>query len=128
LLTRITVTHDNYHGYAGHFYKYAMREAMDIATIGCSAVCKLEDKKLEDLRLAFSTAAPVPVRCKTTEQKFKGRQITQKLLDDIAKSVEKDVQPRDSWRAAKDFRLQIITTLAQRVVKQAVMNAGGTIQ
>jgi xanthine dehydrogenase FAD-binding subunit len=128
ILTAITITRDNYDGYAGHFYKYAMRDAMDIATIGCSAVCKVEDKKLQDLRIAFSTAAPVPIRCKSTEQKACGQPVSQKLLDVIAKAVEKDVRPRDSWRAAKDFRLQIITTLAQRVVKQAILNAGGTIQ
>jgi xanthine dehydrogenase FAD-binding subunit len=128
MLTQIKVTHDNYKGYAGHFYKYAMRDAMDIATIGCSAVCKMADNKLEDLRLAFSTAAPVPIRCKSTEQKACGQPVSQKLLDDIAKTVQSDVQPRDSWRAARDFRLQIITTLAQRVVKQAIVDAGGTIQ
>jgi xanthine dehydrogenase FAD-binding subunit len=128
ILTAITITRDNYYGYAGHFYKYAMRDAMDIATIGCSAVCKVEDKKLQDLRIAFSTAAPVPIRCKSTEQKACGQPVSQKLLDDIAKAVQKDVRPRDSWRAAKDFRLQIITTLAQRVVKQTILNAGGTIQ
>ncbi len=128
ILTAITITRDNYEDYAGHFYKYAMRDAMDIATIGCSAVCKVDDKKLQDLRLAFSTAAPVPIRCRSTEQKICGQPVSQKLLDDIAKTVEKDVQPRDSWRAARDFRLQIITTLARRVVTQAILNAGGTIQ
>ena len=128
ILTAITITRDNYDGYAGHFYKYAMRDAMDIATIGCSALCKIENEKLQDLRLAFGTAAPVPIRCKSTEQKACGQPLSQKLLDDIATSVEKDVQPRDSWRAARDFRLQIITTLAQRVVKQAISGAGGTIQ
>jgi len=127
ILTAITITRDNYNGYAGHFHKYAMRDAMDIATIGCSAVCKVEDNKLQDLRLAYGTAAPVPIRCKSTEQKVSGRQVSQKLLEDIAHSVGKDVRPRDSWRAAKDFRLQIITTLAQRVVKQAILNTGGTI-
>jgi xanthine dehydrogenase FAD-binding subunit len=128
ILTAITVTRDNYDGYAGHFYKYAMRDAMDIATIGCSAVCRVENKKLQDLRLAFGTAAPVPIRCKSTEQEFCGQPVSQKLLDDIATCVEKDVQPRDSWRAARDFRLQIITTLASRVVKQAILDAGGTFQ
>ncbi len=128
ILTAITISRDNYDGYAGHFYKYAMRDAMDIATIGCSAVCKIENKKLQDLRLAFGTAAPVPIRCKSTEQKASGQPISSKLLDDIAMCVEKDVQPRDSWRAARDFRLQIIATLAQRVVKQAILDAGGTIK
>ena len=128
IMTAITISRNNYVGYSGHFFKYAMRDAMDIATIGCSAVCKVEDEVLTDLRLAYGVAAPVPIRCKNTEDKIQGRKVSTQLLDDIAESVADDVNPRTSWRAAKDFRLQIIATLAHRVVKQAILNAGGTIQ
>lgn len=128
ILTAITITRDNYTDYFGHFHKYAMREAMDISTIGCSAVCKINDGTLQDLRLAFGVAAPVPIRCKGTEDKVRGRKISPKLLTGIANNVPSDVRPRTSWRAAKDFRLQIITTLAHRVVEQAILSAGGTIQ
>ena len=128
IMTAITVGRNNYAGYSGHFFKYAMRDAMDIATIGCSAVCKIEDQTLTDLRLAYGVAAPVPIRCKATEDKIRGRKISMQLLDDIAEAVADDVSPRTSWRAAKDFRLQIIVTLARRVVRQAILNAGGTVQ
>jgi xanthine dehydrogenase FAD-binding subunit len=128
IMTAITVTRTNYDGYYGHFFKYAMRGAMDIATIGCAAVCKVENDVLADLRLAYGVAAPVPIRCKDTENKIRGRKISPQLLDDISKSVANDVSPRTSWRAAREFRLQIIATLARRVVQQAILNAGGTIQ
>lgn len=127
ILTAITVTRDNYAGYYGRFYKYAMRGAMDIATIGCAAVCRVEDGILKDLRLAYGTAAPVPIRCKQTEKKVRGHRVSQELLDDVVEAVMDDVNPRRSWRAAKEFRLQIIATLAHRVVKQAILDAGGTI-
>jgi xanthine dehydrogenase FAD-binding subunit len=127
MMTAITITRDNYADYYGHFYKYAMRNAMDIATIGCSAVCKVEKDILVDLRLAYGVAAPVPIRCKNTENRVRGSRISTALLDDIGKTVINDVRPRTSWRATRDFRLQIITTLAHRVVKQAIINAGGTI-
>lgn len=128
MMTAITITRANYEAYFGHFIKYAMRDAMDIATIGCSAVCKVEDEILADLRLAYGVAAPVPIRCEDTENKVRGRKISEQLLDDISKAVKNDVRPRTSWRAAKEFRLQIIATLAHRVVKQAILNAGGAIQ
>jgi len=128
MMTAITVTRDNYTNYYGHFYKYAMRNAMDIATIGCSAVCKVEKDILADLRLAYGVAAPVPIRCKNTENTVRGRRISSALLDDIGEAVINDVRPRTSWRASRDFRLQIIATLARRVVKQAIINAGGTIR
>ncbi|UCF90564.1 MAG: xanthine dehydrogenase FAD-binding subunit XdhB [Desulfobacterales bacterium] len=127
VLTAISVARDNYAGYYGHYDKYAMRAAMDIATIGCAAVCRLEDGRLQDLRLAFATAAPVPIRCKATEDRVRGRRISPELLDDIARAVTKDLQPRTSWRATKEFRLQIIATLAHRGVRQAILEAGGSI-
>ena len=128
ILTAITITRDNYEGYHGHFYKYAMRQAMDIATIGCTAVCRVADGALKDLRLAYGVAAPVPVRCKRAENKAKGRPVSRQLLEDIAGAVADDVNPRTSWRASREFRLHIIATLARRVVKQAILNSGETIQ
>ena len=127
ILTAITVTHDNYSGYFGHFHKYAMRDAMDISTIGCSAVCKIANDTLQDLRLAFGVAAPVPIRCPGAEKKARGRKTNAALLDDIEQAVTSDVRPRTSWRAAKEFRMQIIATLARRVVERAILNAGGTL-
>jgi len=127
ILTAITIARDDYIGYHGHFYKYAMREAMDIATINCAAVCRVENGMLADLRLAYGVAAPIPIRCKFTEDKVRGCETSQELLDNIAEAVLDDVRPRTSWRAAKEFRLQIIATLARRVVKQTILNAGGTI-
>ena len=33
--------------------------------------------------------------------------------------------PRSSWRASREFRLQLVEELGRRAVKQAVINAGG---
>ncbi len=126
VLTAITITRDNFADHGGCFYKYAMRGAMDIATIGCSAVCFLDHDRIQDLRLAFGVAAPVPIRCKQTENQVRGRRISQDLLNEIGSMVIDDVRPRTSWRASKEFRLQIITELARRVVLQAIINAGGS--
>ena len=127
ILTAITIKRENYDGYHGHFFKYAMRHAMDIATIGCAAVCRVEDGQMRDLRLAFGTAAPVPIRCRLTEKKACDCNVSRELLADIAETVWQDLNPRSSWRATKDFRLQIISTLAHRVVRQAIVNAGGSV-
>jgi xanthine dehydrogenase FAD-binding subunit len=125
ILISISITPDNYTGYNGHFYKYAMRNAMDIATIGCSSVCKVENDRLIDLRLAFGVAGPVPLRCTGTEKMAAGKKIDSQLLNKIADNVRNDVNPRTSWRASKEFRLQIIRELARRVTAKAIEEAGG---
>lgn len=127
MITAITITRSNYEGLHGHFYKYAMRDAMDIATIGCSAVCRVNGDRLEELRLAFAVAAPVPLRCTRTEQQASGKHIDEALIDQIGTEVLSDVRPRTSWRATKAFRLQIIGTLARRAVREAIIKAGGIL-
>ncbi|UYM18873.1 hypothetical protein [Endozoicomonas euniceicola] len=45
----------------------------------------------------------------------------------MASLVLKDLSPRNSWRAAKDFREHIIRTLARRVVTEAIVRTGGSL-
>ncbi|MDJ0784037.1 MAG: xanthine dehydrogenase FAD-binding subunit XdhB [Desulfosarcinaceae bacterium] len=127
LLTAITIPAADHRDHFGHYIKYAMRDAMDIATIGCAAAVAIEGDRLGDLRLAFGVAAPVPIRCPAAEAAAKGRPLDGELAERVAAAVLSDVRPRDSWRAAKDFRLQIIGELARRALRHAVMNAGGRL-
>ena len=64
LLTAILIKKESYAGYKGHYIKYAMRNAMDIATLGCSVNVKLSDDKktILDARIAYGVAGPVPLR------------------------------------------------------------------
>ena len=101
-----------------------MRDAMDIATIGCALACLPQGKKVGRLRLAFTVAGPTPLRCWKTEEKARGAALDQSLVKLVGESVLDDLRPRDSWRAPKDLREQIIKTLAQRVLIQVFQQLG----
>ena len=118
VLTHVVIPRTEYEGYHGHYIKYSMRNAMDIATLSCSVVSKVnpETKILEDVRITFGVAAPVPYRCVETEELLKGR----KLED----SIRNEIHPRDSWRASKAFRLQIGGEIARRALIRTVELAG----
>ncbi len=94
---------ESYEGYHGHYIKYAMRNAMDIATTGCSVNVKLsEDKKtIEDVRIAYGVAGPVPMRAPSAEAKAKGKPLTKAVVHEFGQAVLEDINPRDSWRASK---------------------------
>lgn len=129
VLTSILIKKESYEGYFGHYIKYAMRNAMDIATTGCSANVKLSaDKKtFEDVRIAYGVAAPVPVRAASAEGFLKGKAVTEENIKEFAKLTLNDVNPRTSWRASKELRLHIIEELSLRAVKEAVKLAGGEL-
>lgn len=127
--TAILIPKKAYEGYQGHYMKYAMRNAMDIATTGCSANVKLsEDKQIiEDVRIAYGVAGPVPMRAPSAEAKAKGKAVSQETVKEFAKAVLEDINPRDSWRASKAFRQHIAVVLAERALKEAIRLAGGEI-
>lgn len=127
LLTAIKIRKENYEGYGGHYIKYGKRGAMEIATLGCAVTVKLtEDKKhIADLRLGYGVAAPTPIRCRETEKAAVGMEIGEALAEQVGKGALEEVNPRSSWRASKEFRLQLVEELGKRALKQAVINGGG---
>ena len=124
IMTALRIAPDDYQCWVSSYHKYAMREAMDIATIGCAVACLPQGKKVSRLRLAFTVAGPTPLRCWKTEEKARDANLDQALVQLVGESVLEDLRPRDSWRAPKDLRQQIIKTLAQRVLIQALQQSG----
>lgn len=129
ILTEIRIVPADYVGWHGHYTKYAMREAMDIATLGCAANVKLTADKtaLEDVRLAYGVAAPTPIRCTRAEASLRGRRIDPALFSTLRAAVEAELSPRTSWRATREFRLYLTGEMGCRTLVQAIQAAGGII-
>ena len=127
--TGILIPKASYEGYWGHYIKYAMREAMDIATTGCSVNVKLsEDKKtIADARIAYGVAGPVPMRAPSAEAAVKGQPVSSETVAAFGARVLDDINPRDSWRASKAFRQHIAVELAKRCLTESIRLAGGVI-
>lgn len=127
--TAIIIPKAAYEGYHGHYIKYAMRNAMDIATTSCSVNVKLSgDKKaIEDARIAYGVAGPVPMRAPTAEKTAKGKPVSEETVKAFAQAVLEDINPRDSWRASKAFRQHIAVVLAERALKESIRLAGGEV-
>lgn len=127
--TAIIIPKEAYEGYHGHYIKYAMRNAMDIATTGCSVNVKLSaDKKtIEDARIAYGVAGPVPMRAPSAEKAAEGKPVSEETVKAFAEAVLEDINPRDSWRASKAFRQHIAVVLAERALKESIRLAGGEV-
>ena len=80
---------------------------------------------IADLRLAYGVAAPTPIRCHETEQSVIGMELGEALAEKVGRGALLEVNPRSSWRASKEFRLQLVEELGKRAVRQAAINAGG---
>ncbi|MCL1905683.1 MAG: xanthine dehydrogenase FAD-binding subunit XdhB [Clostridiales bacterium] len=124
ILTKIIIRHANYAESGGCYIKYAMREAMDIATLGCAILVKPDKagQRIARIRIAFGVAAPVPMRCLAAEAELTGLRIAP-AVQRVAELVRAEINPRDSWRAPREFRLHIAGVLAERALVKAWQQA-----
>ena len=121
---------DSFEGWTGHYIKYGKRKAMEIATLGCAVRVKLspDKKQIEDVRLGYGVAGPTPLRCLKAEEGLKGHDINDNdAILAFGRDALTQVNPRTSWRASKEFRLQLIEELSKRALKEAIKKAGGEI-
>ncbi|KGK91442.1 xanthine dehydrogenase [Desulfosporosinus sp. HMP52] len=125
ILTEVRIAPEDYKGFAGHYIKFAMREAMDIATLGVAVVCKVQGGSFEEVRIGLGVAGPTPLRCLEAEEYAKGKKISSDTLAEIGKLAVKSTKARTSWRASKEYREHLVEELTQRALKTAVVSAGG---
>ncbi len=120
ILVKIKIKKEKYEGYKGHYIKFSPRKAMDIATLGCSVLIKEKDGIIEDLKIAYGVAGPTPLRATEAENYAKNRKISEETLENIGKECLKASRARDSWRASKAFREQLMEELPKRALKIAL--------
>jgi xanthine dehydrogenase FAD-binding subunit len=134
ILQAIVIPREAYENCYGHYIKYAMRNALDIATLGCSANVRLSNdtparpaalpKTIDRLRIAYGVAGPVPMRAFSAEAEAAGKPVNAGTVSAVAKAVLNDINPRTSWRASREFRLHLAEELAKRVITEALRCAG----
>ncbi|MDR0377826.1 MAG: xanthine dehydrogenase FAD-binding subunit XdhB [Spirochaetaceae bacterium] len=129
MLAAIIIPRESYENCFGYYIKYAMREALDIATLGCSANVRLSADKarIERLRLAYGVAGPVPLRAVSAEAAAAGKPASEASVTEAAAAVLNDVNPRTSWRASREFRLHLAEELAKRTIRESITRAGGAV-
>ena len=127
--TAVLIPKESYENTYGAYLKYAMRNALDIATNGCSVNIRLSaDKKTFDrVRIAYGVAGPIPMRAPSAEAFLTGKAVTMENITAFSRKVLEDINPRDSWRASKALRQHVSVESARRCAAECVKRAGGAL-
>ena len=127
--TAILIPKESYENTCGYYIKYAMRNALDIATNGCSVNVRLSaDKKTFDrVRIAYGVAGPIPMRAPNAEAFINGKEVNMENIEAFSQKVLEDINPRDSWRASKALRQHVAVESAKRCIIESVKRAGGAL-
>lgn len=120
VLVKIRIRKEDYEGFAGHYTKFAQRKALDIANLSCCVLVKEDDNRINDIRIAYGVAGPVPIRATPAEDFAKGMEISEENLKKISEKCLESSRARDSWRASKEYREHLIRLLFERGVMTAI--------
>ena len=103
-------------GFAGEFYKHGTRPGLDISAIAIALGARRDGRVLRDVRVAFGSVAPTPVRAPRTESTLEGRTVDAALLETAARTALEEVHPISDVRATDWYRRELIRNMLKRVL------------
>lgn len=128
MVTAFYISKENYEGYVGHYYKYAMRNAMDIALSSCGVNVKLDDDfHMETIKACYGVASTTPIRAYKAEEEFTGKKLDEDTAKAFAKKALEELSPRDSWRASKEVRTQVLYEICVRSLLDCLEKKKGLV-
>ena len=95
-----------------HYYrKVGTRKAQAISKVCFAAVARTNGKRIDELRIALGSIAPVPLRCVKTEDTLRGQEINQAVIASGKETLAREIAPIDDIRSTKNYRLRISQNL-----------------
>ncbi len=105
----------------GSYLKFHDRHAMDMTTTGVAASVVLDEarRNLQEVKIVLTASSPIPKRVRKAEAALRGQAFTEEALEEAARLACQEAEPRSSWRARREFRLELIRVLSKRALKEA---------
>jgi CO/xanthine dehydrogenase FAD-binding subunit len=98
-------------GYVCHARKVGSRNAQAISKVCIAALGRIEDKTVEDVRIALGSVAPVPLRMSETENVVRGKAIDESLVALASKMAAAEIRPIDDIRSTARYRAAVVGNL-----------------
>ena len=111
--------------YLHHARKVGARNAQAIAKVCIAALGRLAKDRVDHLRIALGSVAPVPIRLLKTEIAVKGKSIDSSLVMLARETAASEIRPIDDMRSTARYRSQVTGNLVEEFLHQ--LNTGATI-
>ncbi len=100
-----------------YFEKVGQRTSMTISIASMGILLRLDGKRIDDMRLAFGSVGPTVLRMYEVETFAKGKDLNEKLLDEMSSMVFEKVKPIDDVRGSADYRRRLCRNLIYRMTE-----------
>ncbi|HUE52980.1 MAG TPA: FAD binding domain-containing protein [Terriglobales bacterium] len=112
--------------YFSYTRKVGARQAQAISKVCIAALGRLDGEKVEDVRIAVGSVAPVPLRLLETERIVQGKAIEPSLLLSAKKIAVAEIRPIDDIRSTMRYRSTVVGNLVAEFLERLGANGRTT--
>jgi CO/xanthine dehydrogenase FAD-binding subunit len=98
------------------FEKAGTRPAMECSVVTVGVAYTPREGKLTDVRVAFGSSAPVPLRGRKTEAVLEGRPVDPERLQRAAQTARREVRPISDVRGSAEYRRVLAGAFLRRLL------------
>jgi CO/xanthine dehydrogenase FAD-binding subunit len=105
-------------GYVSSSRKVGARNAQAISKVCLAGLGQLSNGKVDDIRIAAGSVAPVPLRLRETEGVVKGNTIDSALMQHAKKAAAGEIRPIDDIRSTAAYRSAVLGNLVMEFLQK----------
>lgn len=104
-------------GWRQYARKVGTRKAQAIAKVCFAGLAQVEDGLLKDVRLAFGSVAPVPLRLVQTEAVLRGQALGASIIEMARRALAVELKPIDDVRSTAGYRARVAANLLEEFLR-----------
>jgi len=116
-LIRAIVLPRRYSGYVSCSRKVGPRNAQAISKLCTAALARVSGSRIEEIRIAFGSMAPVPLRLHETERVLNGSEWSEYVLRLARQALRAEVSPIDDIRSTQEYRVAVAGNLLEEFLR-----------
>jgi len=117
LLTRVRLSRST--GDLRHYYrKVGTRKAQAISKVCFAGTARVRGRRIEEVRIALGSVAPVPLRCVKTEDALRGNELNADTSDRARAVMAEEIVPIDDIRSTSNYRHRVTLNLLDDFLRQ----------
>lgn len=104
-----------------HYYrKVGTRKAQAISKVCFSAVARMTANRIDEIRIALGSVAPIPIRCVKTENVLRDQPPDSNTLAAARAALTAEIAPIDDLRSTRNYRLNVSLNLLDDFLGQLI--------
>ena len=102
-----------------HYYrKVGTRKAQAISKVCLAATARVYEGRVDHMRIAFGSVAPVPLRCRQTEAVLQGTTLDENAIEKARNELSREIVPIEDIRSTRDYRLRVSLNVLEDFLRQ----------